>query len=238
MDGRIVCVCMRSYSPRTKRPMRRGTLSLTLVHLLLTADSVVAECLAWCSEWTCTQPDMCGSCEPCMPGTYLCTPGASAESSCVECMTGKYSNIAKSCVCLNCSYGTYSTVAGASSSDSSCRNCTNSIPKYGEWTGSWGRTYISGNTSKYVTWTPLNATSLLNQTSTLTNVTCTGGLIDCHWKYFCPPGMFLANTSGCAYCPAGTYRETGGANSVSDCQNCPAGSWRSAEGGTAAVKCT
>jgi len=51
----------------SKRPMRRGTLSLTLVHLLLTADSVVAECLAWCSEWTCTQPDMCGSCEPCMP---------------------------------------------------------------------------------------------------------------------------------------------------------------------------
>ena len=84
----------------------------------------------------------------------------------------------------------------------------------------------------------MNATSLLNQTSTLTNAPFTGGLIDCHWKYFCPPGMFLANVSGCAYCPAGTYRETGGATSVSDCQKCPAGSWRSLEGGTAADNCT
>ena len=63
-------------------------------------------------------------------------------------------------------------------------------------------------------------------------------LIDCHWKVDCPPGMFLAHTSGCGYCPAGTYRDTGGATSVSDCQNCSAGSWRSAEGGTAADNCT
>ena len=84
----------------------------------------------------------------------------------------------------------------------------------------------------------MNATSTPMSPDTDVAFTILDDLIDCHWKYFCPPGMFLANVSGCAYCPAGTYRETGGATSVSDCQKCPAGSWRSLEGGTAADNCT
>jgi hypothetical protein len=169
-----------------------------------------------------------------LPGTYLITPGASAASSCVKCMAGKYSNIAKSCVCLNCSYGTHSTVVGASN----CQICPNTLDLHATWTTTPATVvYVGG---------PPGPTELV-----------------CEWKCNSDLGFKLnreywvligksrpglkpsdkdSDNDGIleqeiCTCPQGYYLDTAGASAEAQCRVCPVGKYSSVPGNNASNPC-
>ena len=189
------------------------------------------------------------SCIKCPGGTFSTSTGATASTTCQNCLAGRfsgdgatacsfcpagtYNNTAGRASCTDCPLGTFSNTEGATVS-TTCIEC---LPgRYSDVLGAKSCKLCPIGTYNDQTGRTSSLSCLTCPMGTYSNST---GATSCSR---CLAGSYSASTGAtssttCLSCPVGTYSTTQGARLISDCLACPAGTFSNTERQQSCTQC-
>jgi hypothetical protein len=179
-----------------------GTCTESIVDSFVPADSYHCECTA---DWSTVANTDCVDCHI---GKYFAS-GVRRVGRCVDCIPGRYSDVAGAVTCANCAAGRHVSASGSDSSG----NCTNCLA------GQFSREGAGQCT-------PCRAGQYQNAQGMASCVTCAPGSVT--------DTLGMAGAQSCTTCAAGQYSTV----STTACATCDSGSVTDTLNSPGAVSCT
>jgi hypothetical protein len=187
------------------------------------------------------------SCQQCLPGKYLTGLGSPRENYCTGCETGKFQSLRGAVTCTLCDAGTYSSAMNVSSS-LQCQSCN---ANYFSAAGSsacsadcpsgtfpgLGMRCEYCESGKYLSYRGSKSLSECLLCSSGTYSTASG-VSSSNTCQFCQPGYFsVQGAEKCVDCGFGKYQTGIGASAISDCVLCENGKYSQASNASALSEC-